>query len=104
VNRYLSKSIFLTLLSILSAIHGRKKKKCTTKRNLAGHYGEYTMLYVYMCVIMLPAFRNATDSGIFRFVFFAVSGIWFITSIMVKSNWIDSILPAFLTVMFFYCL
>jgi len=32
--------------------------------------GEYTML-MYICAwIMLPAFRNATDSGIFRFVFF----------------------------------
>lgn len=60
------------------------------------------LCFMYICAwIMLPAFRNATDSGIFRFVFFAVSGIWFITSIMVKSNWIDSILPAFLTVMFF---
>lgn len=61
------------------------------------------LCFVYICAwIILPAFRNATDSGIFRFVFFAAAGIWFFTSVMVKSNWIDSILPAFLIGVFFF--
>ena len=52
---------------------------------------------IYICAwILLPVFKNATDSGILRLVFFSVAGTWFFTTLMIKSNWLASLIPSLL--------
>lgn len=52
------------------------------------------IICVYICCwVLLPAFRNSTDSGIYRILFMGLLLLWFITTLMIKPKWINKFIP-----------
>lgn len=44
--------------------------------------------------VLLPAFRNLTDGGYYKFLFFIFALFWLVTSLMIKKSWMKDILPS----------